>query len=141
MPPHGRVTWLTSASNQRIMTSNIRNGGAGHLKVSVPSSAETYYVKLKEVSPGSGEVLGAFVGPGRTLTIDVPLNGNHTTTYALNYAAGTSWYGPEKAFGPSGMYARADETFAFDAGSGWEVELILQPGGNLGTTGLDYADF
>ena len=51
----------------------------------MPSSAETYYVKLKEVTPGSGEVLGAFAGPGRTLTIDVPLNGNHTTTYALNY--------------------------------------------------------
>ena len=81
------------------------------------------------------------IASGRSLTIDVPLDGDGPTTYDLHYAAGPTWYGQFATFGPAGTYAKADETFTFEEGTGWEVELILQPGGNLGTSGLDYDGF
>ncbi|MBC7593310.1 MAG: hypothetical protein H7288_05130 [Kineosporiaceae bacterium] len=123
------------------MKNNIRHGGAGRLKVTVPRGSATYYVKLKELSPRRGEVLGVIVGPGRTLTFDVPLDGDGSTVYELNYGSGTSWYGRADSFGPSGGYATADDTFKFEQGTGWEVELISQVGGNLGTSGLNYQGF
>ena len=141
MPVHGKLIWLDSESNTAIMKDNIRNGGSGRLTISVPHGDETYYIKLKELSPRRGEVLGAVIAPGRTLTVDVPLDGNGGTVYALHYGAGTAWYGERNAFGPAATYAKADDTFAFEEGTRWKVELILQPGGNLGTSGLDYQGF
>ena len=141
MPVHGTLMWLDSKSNTAIMQESIRNGGSGQLKISVPRGVDTYYIKLKELRPRRGEVLGAIIGPGRTLTIDVPIDGEGSTIYDLHYGAGTSWYGPRHAFGPTGAYSKADDTFAFEVGSGWEVELIAQVGGNLGTSGLDYQGF
>lgn len=141
MPAHGALMWFDSPDNTAIMKENIRNGGYGRLQISVPSGEKTYFIKLKELSPRRGDVLGAVIEPGRTLTIKVPIDGGGSTIYDLHYGAGTSWYGPQHAFGPSGAYSKADDTLAFKAGSGWEVELIAQFGGNLGTSDLDYERF
>lgn len=141
MPANGTVIWLDSPANTAVMKDNIVNGGFGRLTISVPLGAESYYVKLKELSPASREALGVIIAPGQSHIVSVPLDGSGTTTYDLHYGAGTSWYGPKYAFGPAAVYAKADETFAFDQGTGWEVELILQQGGNLGTSGLAYESF
>lgn len=141
MPAHGTLLWLDSASNTAVMQENIRQGGFGQLRISVPPGPRSYYVKLKELRPRRGEVLGAFIGAGRTLTIEVPLDGYGTTIYDLHYGSGSTWYGREYTFGPQGSYAAAEKTFAFEEGSGWEVQLIARPGGNLGTSGLGYGNF
>lgn len=63
------------------------------------------------------------------------------TDYELLYASGTQWFGHDLLFGPDGRYARADEILDFEQWGGWEVELIMQPGGNLATDGVAYEDF
>lgn len=104
------------------------------LVVEVPGGSNTYYVEI--VSAFGSEVCHAIIGPGRSLTLGMP-----TGTYYLKYAAGTRWYGYSYLFGPNGSYARASESFPFSTGDSWEVELIRQVGGNLGTSGVDYYDF
>lgn len=135
------MIWLESRANTAILKGNIRDGASGRLAISVPIGNDTYYVKLKELRPRRGEVLGVIIAPGRSVTVDVPLDGDGPTTYDLHCAAGANWYGPAASFGPEGSYAKAEETFTFEKGTGWEVELILQPGGNLGTSGLDFNQF
>lgn len=132
---------MNSHANNVILKQNIANGASGRLEITVPTGQESYFAKLVETSPGSGDTLGVSVAPGQTVTIDVPLNGSGETTYRLHYAAGVDWYGYKYLFGPVGRYAEADDTFAFSEGTKWEVQLILQPGGNLGTSGIDYGDF
>lgn len=141
MPQDGAVLWLTSKSNTEILKGNIRNGAYGTLRINVPSGTDAYFVKLREIDPGSGDVFGTVVRPGRSVTVKVPLNGNSRTTYRLSYGMGSTWYGREYAFGPSGSYSQAQDDFDFTEGSGWEVELIPQQGGNLGTSGLDFGSF
>lgn len=140
MPAHGTFIWLESKHNADVLKENIRGGASGRLTISVPSGNKTWYVKLIELNPRRVEVLGAIIATGRTLAIDVPLDGR-STTYDLRYAAGTSWYGKNDAFGPSGVYAKADKSFSFEAGTGWEVRLTPQPGGNLRWSGLGYNNF
>lgn len=109
------------------------NGGNGCLSISVPVGSEAYYVKLKQ---GSSTVWDVFITPGSTTEFAVPLG-----TYDLTYGAGQEWYGWDHAFGPGGAYSETSETFTFDGDSCWEVELILQVGGNLSTDGLSYGEF
>lgn len=141
MPANGEVVWLETAENIDTIESNIANGGYGRLHIAVPPGLDTYYAKLRPISPGSRDTLGVTIAPGQSVTVDVPLNGNTETTYDLYYSAGATWYGKDGTFGPEGMYAKADDPFAFAEGTQWEVELILQPSGNLGTTGIDYSNF
>lgn len=76
-----------------------------------------------------------FVRSGLPLTMDVPLG-----SYELRYASGKTWYGWQYLFGPDTSYSKADTPFTFsDDGyqiSGYTVELIMQSGGNLSTSGL-----
>ncbi|MCB1274100.1 MAG: hypothetical protein KDB25_06865 [Leucobacter sp.] len=111
----------------------VGNGGDGCLEISVPTGSKAYYVKLKK---GSSTVWDVFLKPGSSKEFSVP-----TGTYDLTYGAGDHWYGSRYAFGPEGVYSEASERFTFDPGSCWTVELILRPGGNLGSSGLDYDDF
>ncbi len=111
----------------------VGDGGAGCLEIAVPSGTRSYYVKLKRAGMTVWDV---FLAPGSVSTFDVP-----TGTYDLTYAAGAEWYGWGHAFGPSGSYSQTSERFTFDSTSCWSVELFLQPGGNLGSSGIDYADF
>ena len=140
LPPSGRTIWLDSPSNVAVLKNNIKNGGSGTIRISVPRGTQSYYAKLKEVSPRRGDVLGVTIAPGRTIRVTVPLDGD-STVYELHYGAGVKWYGLRAAFGPKGSYSKADDTFRFERGTGWEVELIVQPGGNLGTSGLDFRNF
>ncbi len=119
-PDHG-ATWVGAG------------GGSGCLELSVPSGDSAYYVKLKS---GSTTVWDSFMRPGSTSSWAVPVG-----TYELSYGAGEEWFGPDDAFGPYGAYAEASEIFTFDQSSCWSVELILQVGGNLGTSGIDYTAF
>lgn len=107
---------------------------AGALTISVPSGPESYLVKISDAS--GGLVCRVVIGGGRSVTVGIPEG-----TYYLTYGAGTKWYGYSLAFGPEGSYSAAQENFPFESGTHWEVELILQPGGNLGTSGLGYEDF
>ena len=141
MPANGAEVWLETAENIEILESNIANGGYGRLHIMVPSGLDTYYAKLKPISPGARDTLGVTIAPGQSVSFDVPMDGNGETIYDLYYSAGTTWYGYEATFGPDGMYAKADDSFVFTEGTQWEVELILQPSGNLGTTGIDYRNF
>lgn len=141
MPNNGEAVWLGSKANNEILQNNIDNGGYGRLSIAVPSGQETYFVKLRQIFPGRGDTLGVTVAPGQTITIDVPLSGNGDTIYDLYYGAGTSWYGYKYLFGPEASYTKADDEFSFTESTSWEVELIRQPAGNLGTYEIDYADF
>lgn len=81
-----------------------------------------------------------FVRSGTPLTVEVPLG-----TYELRYASGKTWYGWQYLFGPDTSYSKADTPFTFsDDGyqvSGYTVELIMQSGGNLSTSGLSPAQW
>lgn len=114
--------------------------GVGQLTISVPAGEESYFAKLVNRDPGAF-TLGVTVSAGQTATIDVPVCDSFVDDYDLTYAAGTTWYGYDYTFGPDGAYASAAEVFPFEDGTQWEVELILQVGGNLGTSGMDYGDF
>lgn len=144
MPENGEGVWLTnSESFMEACETSLDKGRYGSLQVSVPAGDATYFVKLK-AAPNGGAIVDAFgftVRPGKTVTIDVPLCGYSNLDYRIYYAAGTTWYGYEHLFGPTGAYSRADDVFPFENGTGWEVELIFQPGGNLGAEGMDYDDF
>lgn len=76
-----------------------------------------------------------FVRSGMPLSIEVPLG-----TYELRYASGRTWYGWDHLFGPQTRYSKADTPFTFTNDgyqvSGYTVELIMQSGGNLSTSGL-----
>lgn len=114
--------------------------GIGQLTLSVPAGDESYFAKLVNRDSG-GFTLGVTVAPGQSATVDVPICNSYSDDYDLKYAAGTTWYGYDHAFGPAGAYASASEVFPFEDGTWWEVELILQVGGNLGTSGMSYGDF
>lgn len=105
----------------------------GCLSIAVPSGTAAYYVKLKS---GTSTVWDVFLTPGSNLDFSVP-----TGTYDMTYGAGETWYGWGAAFGPYGSYSLTSESFEFDSSSCWEVELILQPGGNLESSVLDYQNF
>ena len=98
-----------------------------------------YYVKLVDDVTNS-VVLTAFVRGGQTLSTQLPLG-----SFALRYASGREWYGPEHLFGPETAYSEASRTFDFrrtEKGvEGYVVELIPQAGGNLGINSLDASEF
>ena len=111
------------------------SGGSGNgcLELTVPDRDESFYVKLKK---GEETVWDAFMHPGSNFKFAVP-----TGTYDLVYGAGENWYGWDNSFGPEGAYSETTERFNFERSGCWQVKLILQPGGNLGRTGLNYEDF
>ncbi|MHA3722694.1 hypothetical protein ACXR2T_02325 [Leucobacter sp. HY1910] len=90
-------------------------------------------MKLKS---GPTTVWDAYLAPGTSESFGVPIG-----TYDLTYGAGYEWYGWTYAFGPEGAYTETRETFTFDYESCWTVELILQVGGNLSSSDMDYANF
>lgn len=120
---------------------NILVGGwdhPGQLVITVQGGTDTYLVELRY--PESFAVVRVFVSPGQTISVDVPVDGT-SAIYQLFYAAGSRWYGDQYSFGPEGTYAMGDEVFEFAEGTQWQLELIPQTGGNLGTSAIDYTDF
>ena len=98
-----------------------------------------YYVKL--VNPASQEtILTAYVQGGQYFKTRAPLG-----TFELRYAAGKTWYGTDRLFGPETTTHKADTPLHFfrgsDAYSGVEVELIQQAGGNFPTRHIPRSRF
>ncbi len=98
-----------------------------------------YFVKLVDWESNL-PVMTFFIHSGKTVDVDVPLG-----SYKLKYAAGQSWYGEEDLFGLDTIYSQAEKKFVFKIDgnqiSGYSVELILQPQGNLSTKRIAKSDF
>jgi hypothetical protein len=147
LPTPGKPFYWTGGFN-RFMTEcehSYAVGDVGALRISTPPGLRNYFVELRLPTQLTSSVTWGTVGvavlPGRTVTIDVPLCGRTPANYELYYSVGTKWYGHRYRFGPEGLYSHAGDTFRFHRGTEWNVELILRPGGNLSTSGMDYNDF
>lgn len=109
------------------------------LRIRVPASGRDYLIKLVNSSSGA-TVMSYVIRSGDQWETEVPLG-----TVEIRYASGEGWYGRECLFGHDTSYAAADETFRFYRNSyqvqGYDVELIEQPGGNLGYHNLSPSEF
>ncbi len=104
------------------------------LKINTSKDA-SYVVKI--VDPYNGEVIMTFYLPaGISQEIDVP-----SGTFEIRYTSGTEWFGDDKMFGDKGTYAKADQTFRFSDGSGYELTLYRVRNGNLHTSKIRKEDF
>lgn len=77
---------------------------------------------------------------GSAVDIPVPLG-----EYEIYYATGDVWYGEGDLFGADTVYHKCDDTFLFTIEdgqcSGWTIELMPVPNGNLNTEVIDAEDF
>ncbi len=104
------------------------------LKINTSKDA-SYVVKI--VDPSNGEVIMTFYLPaGISEEIDVP-----SGTFEIRYTSGTEWFGNNEMFGDKGTYAKADQTFRFSDGSGYELTLYRVRNGNLHTSKIRKEDF
>lgn len=108
-------------------------------KIVTPAGPESYYVKL--IDPFTGApAMSFFIFGGQSFETEVPLG-----TYRVKYATGETWYGENYLFGSTTRYSEADKTFEFTVQgsqiSGYTVELIRQPGGNLHTKSISANQF
>jgi hypothetical protein len=113
--------------------------GIAPLKITTKHSNQHHYIKLVRFKVKT-EIATAFVKGGTSLEFDVPL-GN----YELRCAVGEVWYGDTHLFGPNTRYSKADTILDFKVVEnqvlGHEVQLFLQPHGNLTTSELSAFDF
>jgi len=115
--------------------------GSAPLEIVTGADGFHYLVKVKDGKTGS-LILKAFIRSGETAKLSVPL-GN----FNIRYAAGRTWLGEQRLFGPSTVFARADQTFTFAKGGkdetfkGFKLELWVRPGGNLRTAPIRREDF
>jgi len=81
-----------------------------------------------------------FIRSGEPVGADLPIG-----SYKIKYATGDIWYGENHLFGPDTAYSMAEKRFDFlsmgDHVSGYNVELFLQPNGNLRTKRISQKDF
>lgn len=102
----------------------------------VNTSRDASYV-IKIVDPKDGEVIMmCYLPSGISQEIDLP-----SGTFEIRYTCGTEWFGNDKMFGDKGTYAKADHTFQFSRGSGYELTLHRVRNGNLHTTKMRKEDF
>lgn len=113
--------------------------GIAPLEIKTPYGPQHHVIKVVQWDT-KNPVIEVFAHAGQTVNLDLPLG-----TYELRYASGKAWYGWTYLFGPETTYNKADRIFTFsDNGyqvSGYTVELILQPHGNLHTSGLPPAQW
>lgn len=114
-------------------------GYAAPLTILTRANEYHYFVKLVDWTEGTTEMT-YFIRSGETLKVGIPLG-----SYKIKYAAGQQWYGESLLFGPETIYSEADNKFDFALHdnnlSGYTVELILQPNGNLRTKRISPAEF
>ncbi len=102
----------------------------------VNTSLDASYV-IKIVDPNDGEVIMmCYLPSGISKEIDLP-----SGTFEIRYTCGTEWFGNDKMFGDKGTYAKADHTFQFSRGSGYELTLYRVRNGNLHTSKMRKEDF
>jgi TPR repeat protein len=91
-----------------------------------------YYIKMTDWSTDK-VVQTMFIRAGSSLNVKVPLG-----SFRIKYAVGDNWQGEQNLFGEKTAFYKADKRFDFarhgNTISGHEIELILQPGGNLSTS-------
>jgi curved DNA-binding protein CbpA len=121
---------------QEVLTKNER---VAPISFETPQGTTNYYIKIIEKATGVTAVT-LYVRAGSMYETKVPLG-----LYEVRYASGHSWYGPKNLFGVDTFYGKLDEDFSFQQSggevSGWRVELINQPHGNLRTSKIQPADF
>jgi len=97
------------------------------------AAGSNYFIKLEDQL--DRPVRAYFVHGGSTVSVSVPVG-----TFTLKYASGSSWCNEHDLFGSHTSVNQADETFSFQrdetpdgytSTTGWTVELIEQPHGNL----------
>lgn len=126
IPVHGYEEWST------------KRGRLAPLKIKT-STGKNYWLKLIDIK--SNRELGLlYVKGGFPFETKVPLG-----SLELRYAFGDDWCSASKPFGVTTQYSKADSVFEFtQTGSGYtgyEVELILQQGGNLQTKNISESEF
>lgn len=89
----------------------------------------------------SGETLvsSVFLNPGGKVTIQVPAG-----SYTIKEGTGSDWFGPEDAFGSSGVYKTMvfeDGSTTQDLGDNLIWTLTLQYSGNDGNISTEYSDY
>ena len=96
-----------------------------------------HHTLVKVERPDGQLVATRFIRAADKLRIYLPLG-----TYVLKTATGRQWYGEEDRFGPEGHFSKPNDTFPLnEPGQYWEVELILQEGGNLSQSTISEAEF
>ena len=104
------------------------------LKINTSKGA-SYVVKV--VDPYDDEViLMCYLPAGISKEINVP-----SGTFEIRYTSGTRWFGSKEMFGPRSSYAKADRTFHFSEGAGYELTLYRVRNGNLHTSSIRKEDF
>lgn len=141
---------LTTADRSRAQTAAVTLPEHGVLRAPVDrdmlapleittSDSENYFVKVVDADT-SRTVMTMFIRHGQTLKVHVPLG-----AMRIRYATGKIWQGEEKLFGPKTSFFQADHVFRFtrdaDGFSGYAVELIKQPNGNLSTSPISRSEF
>lgn len=117
----------------------VKDEAIAPLKITTRDSGNHYFVKIIDWYT-SKKVCTVFIRSGQSVSLGVPLG-----YYKLKYATGEKWYGTKFLFGPETVYSVADKQFDFeirgDHVSGYTVELILQPSGNLKTNTITAEEF
>lgn len=104
--------------------------------IQIKTSGE-HHTLVKVERPDGQLVATRFIRAAEKLRIYLPLG-----TYVLKTTTGRQWYGDEDRFGPEASFSKPDDTFPLNKpGEYWEVELILQEGGNLSQSAISEAEF
>lgn len=104
--------------------------------IQIKTSGE-HHTLVKVERPNGQLVATRFIRATEKLRIYLPLG-----TYVLKTTTGRQWYGDQVRFGPDASFSRPNETFPLNKpGEYWEVELILQEGGNLSQSAISEAEF
>ena len=102
------------------------------LEIVTPNKENDFLIKLED-SKTKSTIKIFYVRGGSKVKSKVPLG-----SFGLKYAAGEQWLCNNCLFGIKTIYSKAEKTLVFSRTgnqvTGYTVELILQPGGNLRTS-------
>ena len=109
------------------------------LTIRTSNGGQNYFVKLVDYLSEETSMT-YFIRSGQSINIDVPIG-----EYEIRYATGKVWYGESILFGNQTQYSKADRVFSFsrttDGVSGYTIELISQPSGNLRTARISPSEW
>lgn len=91
---------------------------------------------MKFVDEDDNIALYFFVRPQTTARMNMGVG-----TYYLKWAAGTTWYGYDKLFGPETAYQKDTEPYPFDSGNRWTITMQAVTNGNLHSETIDANEF
>ena len=124
-----------------VSVSRDRRFGGPQKSVTIYRNRRSHLTEMTgHALPKSAVTMGRnthFIRATEKLRIYLPLG-----TYVLKTTTGRQWYGDQVRFGPDASFSRPNETFPLNKpGEYWEVELILQEGGNLSQSAISEAEF